>query len=171
MKKIILSLFICLFSFQSFASCVEKYQSTKVGHYMDPMAQETQSLINIGSSATGLIVGTSVLGFTFVGGMAMLAIASGPIMVGEAIQSIKNKKENRAIRLIRQAQAHVDGKKARGLFKRVSRKIIKNNAGSTTLDIGLAIVKGNEDMTLCQDENGVREIKRAKMDGNLIILN
>jgi hypothetical protein len=170
LKNLVLSLFISLFSLQSFATCVEKYESTKVGHYFDQISEDTQLLMNLGAGTTGLIVGTSVMGFTVAGGFTMLAIASAPIMVGEAIQSIKNKKENRAIRVIRQAQAHVDGDKARGLFKRVSKKIIKNNNGTTSLDIALAIVKGNEDMTLCQDEDGVRELKRARMDGNLIIL-
>jgi hypothetical protein len=170
MKKICLGLLICLFSFQSTATCIDKYKSTKVRHYYDKLSEDTQLGINLTSAGTGMAVGMFVVGFTFAGGMAMLGIASAPIMVGEAIQSIKNKKENRAIRLIMQATDHVDNKKARGLFKRVSKKIIKNNPETTTLDIALAIVKGNEDMTLCHGDNGVREIKRAQMDGNLIIV-
>jgi hypothetical protein len=170
MKKIVLILLICLFSFQSIATCVDKYKSSKVGHYLYQMEDSTQSVINLGSGITGLVMGTSILGFTVVGGFAMLAIASAPIMVGEAIQGIKNKKENRALRLIRQATEHVNGGKARGLFKRVTKKIIKNNTATNSMDIALAIVKGNDDMTLCQGDNGVREIKRAQIDGNLIIV-
>jgi hypothetical protein len=170
MKKILAILMILTFSSVSYASCVDKYKSTKVGHYYDKLPEGLDDVINVTSTIGALALGTSVIGFTFLGGMAVMAIASGPIMVGEAVKGIKNRKENRAIKLINQSYEYLETGKARRFLRRISRKMKKKNNAATTEEIAQAIVYGNENMSLCEDNVGVAQIKKARLENNIIYI-
>ena len=156
------------FTSVSYASCIDKYKSTKVDHYYDKLEDGLDDVINLSAGITGLYVGTSIVGFTVLGGMTVLAIAATPVMVGEAIKGIKNRKENRAIKLINQSYKYLETGKAKRFLRRIARKMKKNNAKATTEEIAQAIVYGNEDMSLCEDNVGVAEIKRAKVENSII---
>jgi hypothetical protein len=170
MKKILTILMLLTFTCVSYASCIDKYKSTKVRHYQDKMEESSADALNLVSGFGSIALGVGYIGFTFMGGMAVLAIASAPIMVGEAIKGIKNRKENRAIRLIKQSYDYLETGKARRFLRRIVRKMKKVNPEASIEEVAQAIVYGNENMSLCKGDAGVAEIKKAKFENRIIYI-
>lgn len=175
MKKSLLFLLLTIFSLNSFAyDCRDLYTSAKVDSYIDHLSEGQRHMVGFGSAASGLAVGVSFGTITLPVVLLAFTVASTPILVGEAIKGLKNKKENRMIRLINQAYSYKEtsGTSVRSLFKRFHRSLTKNKSLSslTMEELADSLIIGNENLSLCRNLDGIRELKSGTYFQNLDLL-
>lgn len=181
MKKIILIVVLVLSAVSSYADCIGKYKSEKVDSYYNRLSYDETNALNAVSVFGGLFAGNIIAGTTLAGGLITMGIATAPITIGIIVRSAKNRKENRMIRLINHSYKYLEdtSKKPKGLLRRLYRKMkrksLKRSKKNSSTEFNIeelaqAIVRGNEDMSLCVNSAGLKDLKRASFDGTLIEL-
>ncbi len=172
MKSIVLMLTLIMATF-SYADCIDKYKSERVDSFYNRLSSDEASALNATTLLGGLVAGSVIAGGTVAGGMITMGVMVAPITVGIIIRSAKNRKENRMIRLIKQSYKYAEqtSQKPKRLLRKLHKKIKKVSNEITVEQLAQAIIRGNEDMSLCENSAGLRELKRGTFDGQVLEIN